>query len=106
MRARGYNVDVGSLPLVVRDDEGRQRRKNLEVDFVCNMGSRRYYIQSAYEMDTDEKLQQEREPLLRIGDSFKKMIITAAPVPVTRDKDGITTICLRDFLLNPHSLEL
>ena len=82
LRARGYNVDVGSLPLVVRDDEGRQRRKNLEVDFVCNIGSRRYYIQSAYEMDTDEKLQQEREPLLRIGDSFKKIIITAAQSPL------------------------
>lgn len=106
LRMRGFNVDVGSVPLVVRGDGGKQARKTLEVDFVCNMGSKRYYIQVAYQTDTAEKRRQEREPLLRVRDSFKKIIITATPAPVTRDTDGITTMSVYDFLLSSNSLEL
>ena len=60
LRIRGFNVDVGTVPVVVTDENGRQQRSSLEVDFVCNLGSRRYYIQSAYRMESDEKIKQER----------------------------------------------
>ena len=75
LRMRGFNVDVGVVPVVVKNEEGKQQRTQLEVDFVCNLGSRRYYIQSAFRMDTDEKIQQERASLLRVDDSFKKIIV-------------------------------
>lgn len=73
LRIRGFNVDVGVVPVVRRGEDGKQHRSSLEVDFVCNLGSRRYYIQSAYRMESDEKISQERASLLRVDDSFKKM---------------------------------
>ena len=106
LRVRGFNVDVGVVPIVLRDKDGRQQRASLEVDFVCNLGSRRYYIQSAYIMESAEKSEQEHASLLRIDDSFKKIIVTAEEGPVLRDEAGITTISIYDFLLNPSSLEL
>ena len=106
MRVRGFNVDVGVVPFVNTDDEGRRQRLALEVDFVCNLGSRRYYIQSAYRMDSSEKMKQERAPLLKVDDSFKKIIILGEECPITRDEQGITTIGIYDFLLKENSLEL
>ena len=106
MRVRDFNVDVGVVPFVNTDDEGRRQRLALEVDFVCNLGSRRYYIQSAYRMDSSEKMKQERASLLKVDDSFKKIIILGEECPITRDEQGITTIGIYDFLLKENSLEL
>ena len=106
LRMRGFNVDVGVVPVVRRGEDGKQHRSSLEVDFVCNLGSRRYYIQSAYRMESDEKIRQERASLLRVDDSFKKIIVTGEESPVTRDESGITTISIYDFLLKENSLEL
>lgn len=106
LRIRGFNVDVGIVPVVMADESGRQRRFSFEVDFVCNLGSRRYYIQSAYRMESDEKIRQERASLLKVDDSFKKIIVIGEESPVTRDEVGITTISIYDFLLKENSLEL
>lgn len=106
LRMRGFNVDVGVVPAVTKNKEGKQQRSSLEVDFICNLGSRRYYIQSAYRMESDEKIRQERASLLKIDDSFKKIIIIGEESPVTRDESGITTISIYDFLLKENSLEL
>ncbi len=106
LRARGFNVDVGVVPTVRKDATGAQRRSALEVDFVCNQGSRRYYIQSVYTMASEEKTAQERASLTKVEDSFKKVIITAEECPITRDETGITTISVYDFLLKDNSLEL
>ena len=106
LRIRGFNVDVGIVPVVMADESGRQRRFSFEVDFVCNLGSRRYYIQSAYRMESDEKLRQKRASLLKVDDSFKKIIVVGEESPVTRDEVGITTISIYDFLLKENSLEL
>ena len=106
LRIRGFNVDVGVVPVVRRGEDGKQHRSSLEVDFVCNLGSRRYYIQSAYRMESDEKIRQERASLLRVDDSFKKIIVIGEESPVTRDEAGITTISIYDFLLKENALEL
>lgn len=106
LRIRGFNVDVGVVPVVTKDEGGKQQRSQLEVDFVCNLGSRRYYIQSAFKMETDEKIQQERASLLKVDDSFKKIIVLGEEVPILRDNAGITTIGIYDFLLKANSLEL
>ncbi len=106
LRIRGFNVDVGIVPIVTKGENGKQQRSVLEVDFICNLGSKRYYIQSAYRMETDEKIEQERASLAKVDDSFKKMIIVGDECPVTRDETGITTISIYDFLLKGNSLEL
>lgn len=106
LRVRGFNVDVGVVPVVVRNKDGQQQRSNLEVDFVCNLGSRRYYIQSAYRMESEEKSEQERKSLLKIDDSFKKIIVIGEECPILRDDAGVTTISIYDFLLKENSLEL
>ena len=106
LRVRGFNVDVGVVPVIVRDKDGKQQRFGFEVDFICNLGSRRYYIQSAYRMESEEKIDQERASLLKVDDSFKKIIIIGEESPVIRDEAGITTISIYDFLLKDNSLEL
>lgn len=106
LRVRGFNVDVGVVPVVTKDENGKQQRSSLEVDFVCNLGSKRYYIQSAYRMESDEKIRQERASLLKVDDSFKKIIVIGEESPVTRDESGITTLGIYDFLLKDNSLEL
>lgn len=106
LRIRGFNVDVGVVPVVIRNEDGKQQRSSLEVDFVCNLGSRRYYIQSAYRMESNEKTRQERASLLKVDDSFKKIIVIGEESPVIRDESGITTISIYDFLLKDNSLEL
>ena len=104
MRVRGYNVDVGVVPTVRTNAEGKRQRALLEVDFVCNLGSRRYYLQSAYRMESAEKVEQESASLLKVDDSFKKIIIVGEECPITRNQQGITTIGIYDFLLRENAL--
>lgn len=106
LRSRGYSVDVGVIEKRTRDENGKQIRKSLEIDFVANLGSKRYYIQSAFSMPTEEKRIQEKASLINVNDSFKKIIIVKDIVNVTRDEDGITTMSIYDFLLKENSLEL
>lgn len=105
LRMRGFNVDVGVVPVVIRED-GKQMRRQYEIDFVCNLGSARYYIQSAYRMENENKIAQEENSLRNVDDSFKKIIILGEHTPVLRNEAGITTISIYDFLLNANSLEL
>ena len=102
---RGFNVDVGVVSKQMRTDDGNRIRRNYEVDFVCNQGSRRYYIQSAYKMIDGDKVGQEKASLKNIDDSFKKIIILGESTPVIRDEYGITIISIYDFLLNENSLD-
>lgn len=98
---RGYNVDVGVVEL-----RKGNLRKQLEVDFVCNQGSKRYYIQVALNLDTQEKTQQESKSLNNIGDSFKKIIVVKDNIKLWRNDDGILIIGIQEFLLNKDSLDL
>ncbi len=106
LRSRGYSVDVGVVEKRGIDKEGRSQRSQLEIDFVANLGSKRYYIQSAFSMQTEEKQLQEKASLMRVNDSFKKIIVVKDVVNVTRDEAGITTMSIYDFLLQENSLEL
>lgn len=105
LRMRGYHVDVGVVPIAEKDAEGKVTRKQLEVDFVCNLGSSRYYIQSAYSLPDEAKRTQEIRPFREIDDSFKKIIVTKDVVPPYYDEYGILTLNIYDFLLDPKSLE-
>lgn len=105
LRRRGYSVDVGVVPIAEKDKDGKVLRKQLEVDFVCNFGSGRYYIQSAYSIPDEEKRKQEVRPFRKIDDSFKKIIITRDIVLPQYDEHGILTINIYDFLLEPSVLE-
>lgn len=98
LRSRGYSVDVGLVEISGRDHEGTFVRTPLEVDFVVNQSPRRVYIQSAYRMPTEDKLRQERRPLLSIDDHFRKIIITGDDIHRKEDEQGILTIGLFDFL--------
>lgn len=106
LRIRGFNVDVGVVPVFKRDSDGKMTRTHLEIDFVCNQGSKRYYIQSAYRMITEEKVEQEEASLRNVDDSFKKIIIQGEDILIKRNEVGITTMSIYDFLLNLNSLEL
>lgn len=105
LRMRGYHVDVGVVPIAEKDAQGKATRKQLEVDFVCNLGSSRYYIQSAYSLPDEAKRAQEIRPFRKIDDSFKKIIITKDVVLPYYDEYGILTLNIYDFLLDPKSLE-
>lgn len=105
LRMRGYHVDVGVVPIAEKDAEGKAIRKQLEVDFVCNLGSSRYYVQSAYSLPDEAKRAQEIRPFHKIDDSFKKIIITKDIVPPYYDEYGILTLNIYDFLLDPKSIE-
>lgn len=106
LRSRGYTVDVGVVEKRGTDENGKEYKKQLEIDFVANLGSKRYYIQSAFSMPTEEKRIQEKASLVNVNDSFKKIIVVKDVVNVTRDEDGITTMSIYDFLLKENSLEL
>ncbi len=106
LRSRGYSVDVGVVEKRGLNQEGKTERAYLEIDFVANLGSKRYYIQSAFSMPTEEKRMQEKASLVNVNDSFKKIIVVKDVMNVTRDEDGITTMSIYDFLLKENSLEL
>lgn len=106
LRVRGFSVDVGVVMKRKRTKAGVQEKKQLEIDFIANQGSRRYYIQSAFSIPDEEKREQEKASLINVGDSFKKIIIVKDVVKPWHDEDGILTISLYDFLLDEKSLEL
>ena len=105
LRRRGCKVDVGMVEQRFVDNDGKWQRKQLEVDFVVNEGNQRYYIQSALALPDEEKRKQEMGSLLRINDSFKKIIIVKDDIKPWRDENGILTMGLLDFLMNADSLE-
>lgn len=105
LKIRGFSVDVGVVTLNKTNEKGHGIRKHLEIDFVCNKGSKRYYIQSAYAIPDQEKMKQEQRSLILTGDFFKKIIITKdAPAPYY-DDDGVLVMSVYDFLLNEGSLD-
>lgn len=101
---RGFNVDVGVVELSQKNESGSVSRKSLEIDFVCNLGSQRYYIQSAFSMPDNEKRAQEIRPFKTVRDSFKKIVVTKDFVPAFYDENGILTMNVIDFLMEPNSL--
>lgn len=105
LRMRGYGVDVGIVPIVEKDRKGKVTRKQIEVDFVCNLASARYYIQSAYAIPDEAKRMEEIRPFRKIDDSFKKIIVTKDIVKPYYDEYGILTLSIYDFLLDPGSME-
>lgn len=106
LRYRGYNVDVGVVEVREKDTEGRERKKQLEIDFIANQGSRRYYIQSAYEIPNDGKWKQETRSFDKTSDSFKKIIIVERSMKPRRNDKGYVTMGVKEFLLEANSLEL
>lgn len=103
--SRDFNVDIGLVVVSQKDNDGRLIRKQLEVDFVCNKGSKRYYVQSAFAIPDTEKMQQESNSLLRIDDSFKKIIVVKDTPAPWYTENGILVIGIYDFLLNMNSLD-
>ena len=102
---RGYSVDVGVVETRV-DEGGKKVRKQLAVDFVVNQFNKRYYIQSAFLISDREKIEQEQAPLVKIPDSFKKIVVVGNNTPIWRNEEGITFMGIYDFLLNENSLDL
>ena len=106
LKIRGFNVDVGVIVQNGKDENGSSIRKQLEIDFVCNKASKRYYIQSAYAIPDEAKMIQEQRPLMLTGDFFKRIIITRdTPVP-HYNESGILNMSIYDFLLNKNSLDI
>ena len=101
MRMRGWLVDVGNIFHRFRNEAGKQQRVTLEVDFVCNKGSERIYIQSAYKMPDVEKMEQEKRSLKLVDDSFRKIIVVGEHTKSWSDEKGIQIVSIYDFLLNP-----
>jgi predicted AAA+ superfamily ATPase len=106
LRTRGYNVDVGMVEIRKPDKDGKWTRTQLEVDFIANLGSKKYYVQSALSIPDREKEIQESCSLTNINDSFKKVIIVKDNIMPRRNDEGILTIGLFDFLLKEDSLDL
>lgn len=102
---RGYHVDVGVLPITKKEKNGNVTRNYLEVDFICNQGYKRYYIQSAYSLPDEEKIEQEIRPFKKIDDSFKKIVVTKDLIPTHYDENGILMLNIYDFLLKPESID-
>lgn len=100
MRMRGWQVDVGNIFHRIRNSEGKQQRTTLEIDFVCNKGSERIYIQSAWKMPDEAKMEQEKRSLRLISDSFKKIVIVGEHTKSWNDESGIQTLSIYDFLLD------
>ena len=105
LRYRNFNVDVGVVECRETTD-GKSERKQLEIDFVANKGNQRYYIQSAYDIPNEQKMQQETKSFNKIDDSFKKIIVCEKNIRPRRNEKGYLIIGIREFLLNPNSLEL
>ena len=105
MRMRGWLVDVGNVYHRVRNTEGKQQRVTLEVDFVCNKGSERIYIQSTWRMPDAEKMEQEKRSLRLVDDSFRKLLIVGEHTKQWSDENGIQIMSIYDFLLDWSSTE-
>ena len=103
---RGYNVDVGMVEIKKQDKDGKWIRVQLEIDFIANLGSKKYYVQSALSIPDREKEIQESRSLTNINDSFKKVIVVKEHIMPRRNEDGILTIGLFDFLLKEDSLDM
>ena len=106
LRARGFHVDVGVVPIRKTGDIGKRERVQLEIDFIAVLGSRKYYMQSAFSLPDEAKIKQEKAALLNVHDSFKKIVIVHDMMNIRRDNDGITTMNIYEFLLKENSLEL
>ena len=98
MRHRGFLVDVGNVNIRLKNEKGEWQRVTLEVDFVCNLGSRRYYLQSAYRLPDEEKTEQEKRSLKLIGDSFRKIVVVGERMKLRRDESGIVLMGIYEFL--------
>ena len=105
MRHRGFLVDVGNVNIRVKNEKGEWQRVTLEVDFVCNLGSRRYYLQSAYKLPDEEKMHQEKRSLQQISDSFKKIVIVGERMKLCRDEQGIVLMGIYEFLSDKALLD-
>ena len=103
---RGYSVDVGIVEVNYKDEKKKSQRKQVEVDFVCNKGNAKYYIQSAYALENQDKINQETRGLNKITDSFKKIVVVKDCYVPWYDEKGILYMGLEDFLLNPNSLDI
>lgn len=106
LRSRGYRVDVGVVETFETSAEGKTVRKQLEIDFIANKGNKKYYIQSAFEMPTEEKMKQEKKSLNKLNDSFKKFVIVKDDIKTEIDEDGLITMGIFEFLLNENSLDV
>ena len=106
LRIRGLMVDVGVVVVNTKDEEGKSQRKQLEVDFVCNEGSKRCYIQSALRLPNEEKREQELRSLTHISDSFQKFVITEGPIKRYQDENGVVFMNIYEFLLDRDSLKV
>ena len=105
LKTRGFNVDVGVVVVNEMDQNGKKIRKQLEIDFVCNKGSKRYYIQSAFAVSDTGKMQQEQRSLIHTGDGFKKIIITKDALAPLYNDEGVLVMNVFDFLLNQDSMD-
>ena len=106
LKIRGFNVDVGVIMQYDTNEKGNSIRKQLEIDFVCNKGSKRYYIQSAYAIPDQAKMEQEQRSLMRTGDFFKRIIITKDTPAPYYNENGVLIMSVYDFLLNENSLDI
>lgn len=102
LRLRGFAVDVGQVTINTKNSDGKSERKHLEVDFVCNKGYERIYIQSAFALLTEEKQEQEFNSLRRIKDNFQKIVIMGGLQPTYKNNDGILILNIYDFLMNDN----
>ena len=105
LKTRGFNVDVGVVVVNETDQNGKKIRKQLEIDFACNKGSKRYYIQSALALSDTSKIRQEQRPLISTGDGFKKIIITRDALAPLYNEEGVLVMNVFDFLLNQDSMD-
>lgn len=105
LKMRNYEVDVGNITITETNSEKKTVKKQLEVDFICKKGSKKYYIQSAYLLPSEDKFKQEIRPFLKIKDSFKKIVITSNTPKPFYTEDGILMMSIYDFLLNKDSLD-
>ena len=106
LKIRGFNVDLGVIMQYDTNEKGNSIRKQLEIDFVCNKGSKRYYIQSAYAIPDQAKMEQEQRSLMRTGDFFKRIIITKDTPAPHYNENGVLIMSIYDFLLNENSLDI
>lgn len=105
LKIRGFEIDIGVVPVIEKNDKAMSVKKQLEIDFICTMGIKKYYIQSAYSLPDSTKREQEIRPFIKSGDSFKKIVITNDITPPVYDDNGILTINFLDFLNNESILE-